>query len=147
MCGGGTIVIEAVMTYPLKAIAMDISEKHLKGAMMNALAAGVADKVTFIRGDARDIGRYVSSEVDMIVTNPPYGIRLTRRKAIKPLYEGLIKSSTAVLKPGGMLAVITTEDELFLRLVEETRAPYELVHERRVGHGGLWPRILVFERL
>lgn len=51
-------------------IATDISEKALKTARRNAIRYGVAEMITFLRGDMLEPLK--ERNVDLIVSNPPY---------------------------------------------------------------------------
>ncbi|MEB3859712.1 MAG: THUMP domain-containing protein, partial [Desulfurococcales archaeon] len=72
MCGGGTIAIEAALLFESSRIAcMDKSSAHLKGAIANATMAGVANRVDFILGDAREMDNYFEPEtIEAIISNP-----------------------------------------------------------------------------
>ncbi len=147
MCGGGTIIIEAARRFNIKGYGMDLSPKHLRGAMLNAIAAGVFNKITFILGDATKIDHYVSEEVDHIITNPPYGIRLTRRKIIPTLYKGLISSSSRVVRARGRLVIVTAVPRVVYDILAGNPGMYKLVHRLNVMHGGLRAEIIVLEKM
>lgn len=70
-CGSGTILIElALRGYKGRIIGLEKYRKHIRGAEMNALSAGVLDKIEFIQGDATKLSQYVES-VDFAVSNLP----------------------------------------------------------------------------
>ncbi len=147
MCGGGTIPIEAALTFENTTnICMDINSRHLNGARMNAIAAGVISKIKFVLGDTRNIGRSVSEIVDHIITNPPYGIRLGNPRAIRKLYKDFILSAYKTLRYGGKLTIITPEYDYVDAVIEAASMTLRKIHERKVAHGGLYPRIIVYEK-
>ncbi len=144
MCGGGTLAIEAAMNFsPRKIICMDISPKHLRGAMLNSIAAGVYEKIKFMIGDAKRLNELIREKVDVIATNPPYGIRLFRREKLKELYEGFLESSKEVLSEEGRIIVITAEYEMLRNIAESLE--YKVVKERNCMHGNLNVRILLLK--
>lgn len=141
MCGGGTIVIEAVRNYRLRNVyCMDISPKHLKGAIMNAIASSVYSKINFIPGNARKVDEYIKEYVDVIVTNPPYGIRMLRQEYLRTLYSDFLKSSRNILSSKGRIVVITSEYVLFKK--EAEKLGYKIARKRRVLHGNLEVEII-----
>ncbi len=144
MCGGGTVVIEAARNFKLKNIyCMDISPKHLKGAMKNAIASSTYDSIVFILGDARKANEYVKDRVDAIVTNPPYGIRMLRRKYLRKLYSDFLKSAKNILSNKGRIVIITAERSLFKE--EALKAGYNILSIRKVLHGNLEVEIIKIE--
>ena len=63
----------------------DIDEKQLKLAREHARIAGVKDKIHFQRADMREFSSRFSHGV--IISNPPYGERLSERREIEKLYR------------------------------------------------------------
>ena len=53
-CGDGRIVITAAQKYGARAVGVDIDPDRIKEATEKVRAAGVADRVTLIRGDIFD---------------------------------------------------------------------------------------------
>ncbi len=147
MCGSGTIPIEASLFFESTTnICMDINRRHLIGAKMNAIAAGVLNKIIFIQGDARKIEEHVRFRVDRIITNPPYGIRLGNPRAVKKLYREFIFSAYNVLRDEGSLTIITPEYKYVDEVIKSMSLQFRKIHERKVSHGGLYPKILVYEK-
>ncbi|MCS7385944.1 MAG: class I SAM-dependent RNA methyltransferase [archaeon GB-1867-005] len=146
MCGGGTIPIECCfINSSCEIYGMDISPKHVKGAKLNALAAGVHDKVCFKVGDARRINEELNFDIDRIISNLPYGIRTGRRSIIKSLYREFLSSARETLKDNGLITLLSTELRLIKRLANDLN--YTVKGYRRVFHGNLHPFIIMLEKI
>ncbi|WP_457752518.1 tRNA (guanine(6)-N2)-methyltransferase [Thermococcus sp.] len=140
-CGSGTIPIElALRGYTGEIIGLEKFRKHLRGAEMNALSAGVLDRIEFVLGDATRLSEYVS-EVDFAVSNLPYGLKIGRKSAIPKLYMGFFNELAKVLQRRGVF--ITTEKRAIERAIEENG--FEIRHHRLIGHGGLMVHTYVIE--
>ena len=145
MCGGGTIPIECCfLGFQCKIYGMDISPKHVQGAKLNALAAGVHDKISFRVGNARRIDEELNIDIDRIISNLPYGIRAGRRSIIKPLYRDFLSSARKTLKDDGLITILTTELRLIKRLANDLN--YAVKGYRRVFHGNLHPFIVMLQK-
>ncbi len=148
MCGSGTIPIEASFLFENSInMCMDINIKHLTGAKMNAITAGVLNRIVFINGDSRKIEKYIKDEIDHIITNPPYGIKLGNPRAVKKLYREFLFSALRVLKNHGRLTIITPEYEYINYVIEHNNLDFKKIEERTVAHGGLYPKIIVYEKV
>lgn len=140
-CGSGTILIElALRGYDGKIIGVEKYRKHIKGAKMNALAAGVLDKIEFIQGDATKLSQYVES-VDFAVSNLPYGLKIGRKSMIPGLYMDFFGELARVLEKRGVF--ITTEKRAIEKAILENG--FKIVHHRLIGHGGLMVHTYVVE--
>ncbi|MEM0100736.1 MAG: tRNA (guanine(6)-N2)-methyltransferase [Candidatus Methanomethylicaceae archaeon] len=114
--------------------SMDISEKHIKGAIKNAESAKVIDTIKFIIGDALNKNSYSKINPKIIATNPPYGIRSWNIKKIEELYKKFLKNLVD-LYSGVKLIVITSSSEQFMRAAQSVEA--KILHKRIVKHGNL----------
>ena len=65
----------------LRVFGSDINERYLRGAEENAKLAGV--DVTFFKADACEL----PLDYDVIVANPPYGIRMGSPRKVEKFYE------------------------------------------------------------
>ncbi len=140
-CGSGTIPIElALRGYTGEIIGLEKFRKHLHGAEMNALSAGVLDKINFTLGDATKLSEYVS-KVDFAVSNLPYGLKIGRKSAIPRLYMNFFGELSMVLEKRGVF--ITTEKRAIERAIEENG--FKIIHHRLIGHGGLMVHAYVIE--
>ncbi|NJD98712.1 class I SAM-dependent RNA methyltransferase [Thermococcus sp. LS1] len=140
-CGSGTIPIElALGGYGGKIIGLEKYRKHLRGAKMNALAAGVYDRIDFILGDATKLSEYVES-VDFAVSNLPYGLKIGRKSMIPKLYMEFFGELAKVLEKRGVF--ITTEKRAIEKAIGENG--FKIAHHRLIGHGGLMVHTYVIE--
>jgi len=141
MCGSGTILIElALRNYEGRIIGIEKYRKHLMGARMNALAAGVLDRVELIQGDATKLTQYVDS-VDFVISNLPYGLKIGRKILIPKLYMDFFSELSKVLERRGVF--LTTEKRAIENAFEENG--FRILHHRVVGHGGLRVHLYVVE--
>lgn len=143
MCGGGTIPIEAALTIkPKKIFASDKNEKYVQGAKLNAKNAGVLDKIGFETKDCKDMSWV--GEVDKVVTNPPFGVRIGRnRKFLKKLYSDFLKACNEVVKD--KICLLSLKSNLFKHALKK-HGKFRIVHERIVGHGNIYPKLYVIEK-
>ncbi|EHR77546.1 DNA methyltransferase [Thermococcus litoralis DSM 5473] len=140
-CGSGTILIElALRGYEGRIIGLEKYRKHIRGAEMNALAAGVLDRIEFIHGDATKLSQYVES-VDFAVSNLPYGLKIGRKSMIPRLYMAFFGELSKVLEKRGVF--ITTEKKAIEKAITENG--FKIKHHRLIGHGGLMVHTYVVE--
>lgn len=78
-------ISEIDMDKNIRISGFDIDENQLKLARKHAEIAGVKDKIHFQRADMRDFSSRFSHGV--IISNPPYGERLSERREIEKLYR------------------------------------------------------------
>jgi len=139
MCGGGTVAIEAAYLFESSRLTcIDMNPRHVAGARLNAKAALVHPRIKFITGDARRLGSLIDY-ADVLVTNPPYGIRLGSPRQVRRVYKDFLEEATRVIRKS--ITLITPEYKYARRVLEEMG--WKIVHERRVAHGSLYPHIIV----
>jgi len=165
MCGGGTIPIEAALmakgipigknrefaffkifgrtepVYREKRVDMEIYgmekfKKHVLGAIKNAEEAGVSDVIKFFRGDATSLKLDFMPEV--VITNPPYGLRIGSKKIIERLYDGFLNSLRNNMEKG-IIVVITAEYDVLRE--KALFYGYEIKEEIDVRYGNLNTKI------
>ena len=143
MCGGGTIPIECCfLNVNCEIYGMDISPKHVKGAKLNALAAGFSHKIKFKIGDAMHLDK-LNFNVDRIISNLPYGMRIGRKAFIKTLYQKFLKSSKNILSKDNLLTLLTAESCLLKNIAE--KLGYILKKEKIIWHGKLKTSMIFLE--
>lgn len=117
---------------------MDISPKHLRGAIENARSALVDDTIRFLQRDATRAESHLDLSADLIITNPPYGIRSHNLKKIEQFYISLLNTLYKHYT-GSKLVIITASTKQFEEAVQ--RAGLGVEHCRTVLHGGLKTKI------
>ncbi len=141
MCGSGTIAIEATKFLVPKIYCFDLKRKYVEIAKVNASVAMVDEMIEFDVWDATRLHEKVS-DVDLIVTNPPYGIRMGSPRKVLKLYDGFARSAREALRSGGKLVIITPLREAEKLFLEKG---FELIEKRAVYHGDLWAQLFIFE--
>ena len=108
---------------PIRLSAFDIDEKQLTLARKHAKIAGVADYIHFQKADMREFSS--SKKYGVIITNPPYGERLSDRREIEKLmkdygkvFNRLDEWSAYTLTP------VTDFERLFGRKADKKRKIY-----------------------
>jgi len=105
-CGLGSILIEANVL-GAKCIGVDINSKMLKGAKTNL--KHYAKHAILIKGDARDVAKFIDAEVDAVATDPPYGISSsTHRIPQESLYCETLEELSKLLKRNRYIAFATS---------------------------------------
>ena len=122
-------VVERDMTL----VGVERFRKHLLGARSNCKEAGV--DVHLVQGDATKL---CLKEADVMITNPPYGLRIAKKGVIERLYEGFLRSAKDVTD---RMAVITAEDRIFRE--KALKLDYVIEREIWVKYGGLDTRIFL----
>lgn len=127
---------------PLRITAADLSPRALEGARMNIEAAGLSGSIRLIQADAAHIHELLDEEPSLIVTNPPFGVRMGIRDPEKFYSEAL--RGLAKAAPSAKIVLIATKSSLMKRCLE--RSGWGVTHERRVIYGTLTSSIIVAER-
>ncbi|WP_456416944.1 tRNA (guanine(6)-N2)-methyltransferase [Methanocaldococcus sp.] len=119
-------------------IGLDKNQKYLEGAKENAKSAGVLDTIKFVCGDATKLQDLFDS-VDVIIVNPPYGIRMGSKRMVKKLYNEFLMSAKNIMDGNSRLIVITGEDRLFKEAV--IKSNLEIKEKFNVMFGGLMTKV------
>ncbi|HIP66889.1 MAG TPA: class I SAM-dependent RNA methyltransferase, partial [Candidatus Nanopusillus sp.] len=83
-------------------------------------------------------------EVDYIITNPPYGIRLSYREELKKIYKYLFYQADYILDNNGKIVLITPQKKLTLENANKYK--FELIHKRKVWNGNLEAYVFIFQK-
>lgn len=136
--GTGTMLIErAKLSKNLSLTGVDIYAEALKHMKVNTIAAGV--KADMIKSDILDYNP--SGKFDEIISNMPYGIRVSTHKENETLYRNFINRLPGLIHPSGIIALLTAD---FSLLKSVCKGKLKLISEHPVDTGGLTPRLLIF---
>lgn len=108
--GYGAIAIERAISFSYKQIyARDIDEKLVTGLKKRASKFG--KRFAVFQLDATNLSQFPNDSVDKVVTDPPWGI-YSASTNIDALYASFLKEFGRVLRPGGIVVVLTGRSEL-----------------------------------
>lgn len=104
--------------------ASDVSGRLIDKAKLNAEAAGVLDMISFTKSDATRLQPGIS-EVGYLVSNPPYGERLSEFNQLLPLFQAWGSNLKTHFK-GWDLALLSSNRELLKQLKLASNKTYKL---------------------
>lgn len=142
-CGGCTIPIEAALYHEdIIGYCNDISKKSITGAIINARVAGVENRIKFLNYDIRELDKILAKgSIDLIATNPPYGIRMGEIESSLRILRKLFEVSAELLSSKGRISFIYPHKDYVIKT-----APYygfKIEHERDILHGNLSTQIFI----
>lgn len=123
-------------------VGSDASEKSIEGARRNLEAAKVSDIVKLMVGNCLRLEDWLSWEPPHIVTNPPYGIRMSI-KDVAEFYRRFVESIRKAT-PYSKLTIIVSKPKALTTILEEKN--YTVRSMREVLYGGLRVTIISAER-
>ena len=95
---------------PAPIVAGDRSASALVAAERNAVRAGVAEDITWRRADLREWrGASGPASGSLIVSNPPYGVRVGRPEALRGVYSEIGEIARRACPEAPRLALLTPE--------------------------------------
>lgn len=144
-CGSGIIPITGLKYFSTKrVICSDISGSAIEKSRRNFTNAGIEQsKYKLFRSDIRDV-KLVKRNVDVIISNLPFGIRVGNHEENIELYVALEKVSQRVLRKMGRLILLTQEKNLLREVFKE--GGWDVKSVLRVNQGGLLPEVFVIRR-
>jgi tRNA (guanine6-N2)-methyltransferase len=107
-CGAGTILIEAALG-EAEVEGGDNDAAAIAAAQANAAAAGVAIRLQLWDAQALPVA---DASMDRIVSNLPWGRKVSTDAALKSLYHHICAEMHRVLAPGGQIVLLTNAPQL-----------------------------------
>lgn len=89
----------------LNIFGYDIDAERIKDCLVNAKNAGVAGDIAFAVKDIKDL--WIDKPYGMVITNPPYGVKLGSPKELTPVYVSI--HHTFRKKKGWSLFILTAD--------------------------------------
>jgi putative N6-adenine-specific DNA methylase/tRNA (guanine6-N2)-methyltransferase len=146
-CGSGTILWEAGALWPHAALhGNDWKADTLAGARSNAEAQSLTDRVTLTESDVWTLADTLGDwQADLIVTNPPFGVRLASSMDFHPFYRRVLQQFRAVLRPAGRIVMLVLREAPFRKALTEVDG-LGVRHVRVIEIGGLYPKVFVLKQ-
>lgn len=141
-CGTSTMLIERSFIKKYKSLTgIDISEQAIEYSQINA--NNVPLKIELV---CENILKYQGPEFDEIISNMPFGNRVSNHELNITLYRKFIAGLDTLLKDNGMAFLLTSEIALMKELITKNKK-LKLVKNIYVESGGLKPHLFVIKKV
>ena len=144
-CGSSVIPITSLKYFDIKrVICSDISSKAIYASQQNFQHAGIDEsKYKLFKSGIEDI--YLNKRnVDKIVSNLPFGIRVGNHDKNEDIYSSLELLAKRLLRTKGMLVLLTQEKKLLREVFKKEY--WNVKSVLRVDEGGLLPEVFVIRK-
>lgn len=143
-CGSSVIPITALKYFDVKrVICSDISSKAIYASKENFKEAEIEEsRYKLFKSDIKDI-KLSKRNVDKIVSNLPFGIRVGEHNTNMEIYKYLELLSKKLLRKKGMLVLLTQEKKLIREVFKKD--DWNVKSVLRVNEGGLFPEVFVIK--
>ena len=146
MCGGGTLLVERLLRRgAATAVGLDDSPEALAASRVNLAAAGLAERVRLVRGDARVTG-FPGGAFDAVTADLPWGGLQGSRESNRSLYPAVLAEAARLCRGGGITVLLTQDSAAMRATLAENRPAWEVLDERRIVQRGYRPLCLTLQR-
>jgi len=145
-CGSSVLGITSLKYFDIKkVICSDISDTAVNKSKGNFISAGIDEKRYMIFKS--DIGDVYSNKrnIDLIISNLPFGIRVGNHSENILIYINLEKVVDMVLRKKGRLVLLTQEKKLLRDVFKKDK--WRVKSMLRVDEGGLLPEVFKISRV
>ena len=140
-CGSATMLIERAIAKPYKSlVGVDKSPVAIKAALANRKAASL--EISLIK---KDIIKFDSMRFDEIISNMPFGNRVSGHESNKVLYSQFIRRLDSLLGLDGTAMLYTQEKKLLRENIQKHNS-FNIVAEEIFDSGGLFPTLFIIQR-
>ena len=141
-CGTSTMLIERSFVKRYKSLTgIDISDQAVEYSKINA--NNVPLKIELV---CENILKYEGLEFDEIISNMPFGNRVSNHELNVTLYKRFIAKLDTMLRDKGMAFLLTSEIGLMKELIAKNKN-LKLVKNIYVESGGLKPHLFVIKKV
>jgi tRNA (guanine6-N2)-methyltransferase len=141
-CGSGTILCEAIAA-GYRVSGGDIDPESVRITLSNLKNAGFQGEPQVRVLDAIKT-RWPDASFDCAISNPPWGKQI-ELQSIATLFEGSIKEYARIVKPGGLVCVLTPRPEPLIKYARKHMKGCR-VTTVPVSFTGQSPAIIMIER-
>lgn len=141
-CGTSTVLLERSFIKGYKSLTgIDISKEAIEFSKINA--NNVPVKIDLV---CEDIIKYNGPEFDEIISNMPFGNRVSNHELNETLYRRFIAKLDTMLKQDGHAFLLTSEIALMKKLINKNNN-LKLVKNIYVESGGLKPHLFIIKKV
>ena len=146
MCGSGTLLVERLLRRgAATAVGLDNSPEALAASRRNLAAAGLAERVRLVRGDARATG-FPGGAFDAVTADLPWGGLQGSRESNRPLYRAVLAEAVRLCRGGGIMVLLTQDSAALGAALAEGRPAWDVLDERRIVQRSYRPLCLTLQR-
>ncbi len=146
MCGGGTLLIERLLRQRTRtAVGIDISDTAVSACQKNAEAAGLANRIQLIAGDARAV-KFPDASFDAVTSDLPWGGQHGSRASNISLYRESLKEAARLCRTGGITVILTQDIPSLKAVLPEMQYNWNVIDERKIVQRGYHPFCMVFQK-
>ncbi len=147
-CGAGTIPLEVAHHYKdqVKILGGDLYEDVLEGARNNAYLNELGDYIQYQQMNVFTLPEYLQDPVDVIISNPPYGVKSATKSNMRKLIRVFIVNAARVLKKEGKMVILMQRADMFRQTILRTKL-FKITEERVVESGSLYPHLFVLGKI
>lgn len=144
-CGASVLLISAILYFNAKrVICSDISGKAIEMSKQNFKTANIdMSRYLLFQSDVCDV-KLNKQNIDVIISNLPFGIRVGSHKENIRSYECLESLASRVLRKKGKLVLITQEKKLLRDVFK--KEDWNVKSVLQVDSGGLLPEVFLLTR-
>ena len=139
-CGTSTMLIERSYLGDCKLTGVDIDPNAIEYSYTNSKAAG--KQITLINKNCLEHTGYY----DEIISNMPYGNRVSNHVNNEILYKDFINKLPSLLNDSGVAILLTSEISLIKKLLKN-KNKLKLVKDIYTETGGLTPHLFVIKKV
>ncbi|NLE31050.1 methyltransferase [Candidatus Dojkabacteria bacterium] len=145
-CGSSVIPITAIKYFDIKrVICTDISGNAIDASKKNFKATNIDEsKYKIFRNDILN-SKISKRNVDRILSNLPFGIRVGDHESNREIYKSLEQLAKKVLRKKGLI-VLLTQEKVLLREVF-SKDIWSVKSILQVNEGGLFPEVFLIKKM
>jgi tRNA (guanine6-N2)-methyltransferase len=127
-CGSGAIPFERDRAFPYNMIfAADQDPEQIRAIRQKLKTTRTRDTFIAKRQDALDMVGFEDGFIHKIVTDPPWGYYQEIPGAVEDFYRRMLREFTRVLRPGGLMVILTAQKDVMTAAAAAMKAKLDLV--------------------
>ncbi len=118
--GYGSIPIECAKSFKVKHIIASEKDKEVFKLLEKKVKKSNL-KIVLGRWDALKLTSLTNNSIDKIITDPPWGLYDEKNIDIENLYQKMLNEFSRILKPEGLLVILTARKEVLEKTISRNK--------------------------